>query len=81
LEHGRPRRRAGAALDAIQGALTHSKKDTTLRYIRRNTGQDRDGRRGAQPQARTRPGRGLKCRENNVRTRRQNPVRTLFGKL
>ena len=25
---------AGAALDAIQGALTHSKKDTTLRYIR-----------------------------------------------
>jgi hypothetical protein len=28
---------AGAALDAIQGALTHSKKDTTLRYIRRNT--------------------------------------------
>ena len=28
---------AGAALDAIQGALTHSRKDTTLRYIRRNT--------------------------------------------
>ncbi len=27
---------AGAAIDAIQGALTHSKKDTTLRYIRRN---------------------------------------------
>jgi hypothetical protein len=24
---------AGVALDAIQGALTHSKKDTTLRYI------------------------------------------------
>ena len=27
----------GAALDASQGALTHSMKDTTLRYIRRNT--------------------------------------------
>ena len=28
---------AGAAIDAIQGALTHSKKDTTLRYIRRSS--------------------------------------------
>jgi hypothetical protein len=28
---------AGAAIDAIQGALTHSKKDTTLRYLRKNT--------------------------------------------
>ena len=27
---------AGAALDAIRGALTHAKKDTTLRYIRSN---------------------------------------------
>lgn len=27
---------AGAAIDAIQGALTHSKKDTTLRYLRQN---------------------------------------------
>ena len=27
----------GAALDASQGALTQSMKDTTLRYIRRNT--------------------------------------------
>jgi len=26
----------GAALDASEGALTHSMKDTTLRYIRRN---------------------------------------------
>jgi len=25
---------AGAALEAIQGALTHSKQETTLRYIR-----------------------------------------------
>jgi integrase len=28
---------AGADLDAIQGALTHSKKDMTLRYIRRSS--------------------------------------------
>jgi hypothetical protein len=28
---------AGAAIDAIQGALTHSRKDTTLRYIRRSS--------------------------------------------
>jgi Phage integrase family len=28
---------AGAEIDAIQGALTHSKKDTTLRYIRRSS--------------------------------------------
>jgi len=28
---------AGAAIDAIQGALTHSRKDTTLRYLRENT--------------------------------------------
>ena len=28
---------AGAAIDAIQGALTHSKKATTLRYIRRSS--------------------------------------------
>lgn len=28
---------AGAAIDAIQGALTHSKRDTTLRYIRRSS--------------------------------------------
>jgi integrase len=28
---------AGATIDAIQGALTHSKKDSTLRYIRRNS--------------------------------------------
>jgi hypothetical protein len=28
---------SGASLDAIQGALTHSKQDTTLRYIRRRT--------------------------------------------
>jgi hypothetical protein len=27
----------GATTDAIQGALTHSKKDSTLRYIRRNS--------------------------------------------
>jgi hypothetical protein len=27
---------AGAAIDAIQGALTHSEKDTTLRYLRQN---------------------------------------------
>jgi hypothetical protein len=27
---------AGAAIDAIQSALTHSKKDTTLRYLRQN---------------------------------------------
>lgn len=27
---------AGAALEAIQGALTHTEKDTTLRYIRRS---------------------------------------------
>ncbi len=71
---------AGAALDAIQGALTHSKKDTTLRYIRQH-GQDRDGRRGAQPQPRERSGTGLKCHENNVRTRRQNPSEPFFGKL
>ena len=28
---------AGVAVEAIQDALTHSKKDTTLRYIRRRT--------------------------------------------
>jgi hypothetical protein len=27
---------SGAELDAIPGALTHTKNDTTLRYIRRN---------------------------------------------
>ncbi len=28
---------AGAATDAIQGAMSHAKKDSTLRYLRQNT--------------------------------------------
>lgn len=33
---------AGAALDAIQNALTHSKKETTVRYIRRRSAKIAD---------------------------------------
>ena len=40
---------AGAAIDAIQGALTHSKKDTTLRYLRKNTTKIADRSRGPSP--------------------------------
>ena len=72
---------AGAALDAIQGALTHCERghDAALHPAQRGAkiATVAEARR---PEASDRRGRALKGGENNVGTRRQNPVRTLFGK-
>ena len=47
---------AGAALEAIQGALTHTKPSTTVRYLRRGSSKKISQVADARSQARTREG-------------------------